>query len=54
MTNGTIDGTSVSFKFGSGQKSLTFSGAVSGNRMSGVVIAGGDGSQAGTFVATRQ
>ncbi len=54
LTDGTTDGTVISFKFGSGRKSLIFSGSVAGNRMSGVVILGGDGGQAGPFTATRQ
>jgi len=55
MTNGTVSGTGFSFVTSSqGRVVATFSGTVTGNRMSGVVIGSGDGMQVGTFAATRQ
>jgi hypothetical protein len=54
VSNGTVNGAAVSFVLGSGRMSLTFTGTISGTRMSGVTICGGDNSQCGTFAATRQ
>jgi hypothetical protein len=55
LANGTVNGTNVSFRlFSGGRFVATFSGTVTGNRISGIVIGSGDGSQVGTFAATRQ
>jgi hypothetical protein len=56
LTNGTVNGAAVSWRAHdrSGRFVATFSGSVSGNRMSGVIIGSGDGMQVGTFAVTRQ
>lgn len=56
LSNGTADGPVLSFIYGNanGTNHLAFSGTVSGNRMSGVVICGGDNSQCGRFTAVKE
>ena len=50
---GTVSGLSFSLST-NGTRGGTFSGNVAGNRMTGVLICSGDGTQIATFAATRQ
>jgi hypothetical protein len=51
--SGTITGTSLTLMPPPGP-GATFSGTVAGNRMTGILIGSGDGSQIATFAATKQ